>query len=111
MESNPQLIVNPTSYADEWKRKKVENVALLLRAAIDAHGRVGLMLNVRRENLDGILAILPALQRPTISPLTEEGWIALNTIIDERTVRDLIPLLRDAQAHGIVEYPLNKLVT
>jgi len=110
MESNPQLIANPSAYADDWKRTKIENVALLLKAAIEAHGRVGLMLNVRREHLDAVLAILPALQRPTVSPLTEEGWVALNTIIDERTVRDLLPRLCNAQAHGIVEYPLNKLV-
>ena len=110
MESNPQLIANPASYADDWKRQKIDNLALLLNAAIEAHGRVGLMLNVRREDLETVLDLLPALQRPTIAPLTDEGWVALNTIIDERTVRDLIPKLCAANAHGIVEYPLNKLV-
>jgi ATP phosphoribosyltransferase len=110
MESNTQLIANHAALADVWKRTKLENVALLLRAAIEAHGRVGLMLNVRRADLDGILALLPALQRPTISALSDEEWVAVNTIIEERTVRDLIPRLKSARAEGIVEYPLNKIV-
>jgi ATP phosphoribosyltransferase len=110
MESNTQLIANNTALADTWKRTKLENIALLLRAAIEAHGRVGLMLNVRRADLDGILALLPALQRPTISALSDSDWVAVNTIIEERTVRDLIPRLKAAQAQGIVEYPLNKIV-
>jgi ATP phosphoribosyltransferase len=96
--------------ADAWKRTKIENIALLLRAAIEAQGRVGLMLNVRRADLPGILDLLPALQRPTISPLSEDGWVAVNTIIEERTVRDLIPKLKASRAQGIVEYPLNKIV-
>jgi ATP phosphoribosyltransferase len=110
LESNTQLIANATALADAWKRTKVENVALLLKAAIEAQGRVGIMLNVRRTDLDGVLAILPALQRPTISPLSDSDWVALNTIIEERTVRDLIPRLKAARAQGIVEYPLNKIV-
>jgi ATP phosphoribosyltransferase len=110
MESTTQLIANKTALADGWKRTKVENVALLLRAAIEAQGRVGLMLNVRREDLTGVLSLLPALQRPTISPLSDEHWVAVNTIIEERTVRDLIPRLKAARAEGIVEYPLNKIV-
>jgi ATP phosphoribosyltransferase len=110
MESNTQLIANHAALADVWKRTKLENVSLLLRAAIEAHGRVGLMLNVRRGDLDGILALLPALQRPTISALSDEEWVAVNTIIEERTVRDLIPRLKSARAQGIVEYPLNKIV-
>jgi ATP phosphoribosyltransferase len=110
MESNTQLIANHAALADAWKRTKLENVSLLLRAAIEAHGRVGLMLNVRRADLDGILALLPALQRPTISALSDEEWVAVNTIIEERTVRDLIPRLKAAKAQGIVEYPLNKIV-
>ena len=84
--------------------------ALLLRAAIEAQSRVGIMLNVRNEDLESVLALLPALQRPTISPLSEDGWVAVNTIIEERTVRDLIPKLKSARAQGIVEYPLNKIV-
>ena len=110
LESNTQLIANPASLQDDWKRTKLQNIALLLRAAIEAQGRVGIMLNVRRTDLGGVLALLPALQRPTISPLADEEWVALNTIIEERTVRDLIPRLKGAQAQGIVEYPLNKVV-
>jgi ATP phosphoribosyltransferase len=110
MESNTQLIANRRAFDDPWKRAKIDNLALLLRAAIEAHGRVGLMMNVRREDLAGVLGILPALQRPTISPLSDERWVAVNTIIEERTVRDLIPRLKAARAQGIVEYPLNKIV-
>jgi ATP phosphoribosyltransferase len=110
MESNTQLIANTSALKDPWKRTKLENVALLLKAAIEAQGRVGLMLNVRRTDLDTILALLPALQRPTISGLSDDEWVAVNTIIEERTVRDLIPRLKLAKAQGIVEYPLNKIV-
>jgi ATP phosphoribosyltransferase len=110
MESNTQLIANRGALADAWKRTKIENIALLLKAAIEAQGRVGLMLNVRRADLDSVLALLPALQRPTISALSDAEWVAVNTIIEERTVRDLIPRLKTAKAHGIVEYPLNKIV-
>lgn len=110
MESNTQLIANRAALAEPWKRTKLENLALLLKAAIEAQGRVGLMLNVRRADLPGILALLPALQRPTISALSDDEWVAVNTIIEERTVRDLIPKLKSAKAQGIVEYPLNKIV-
>jgi ATP phosphoribosyltransferase len=110
MESNTQLIANTAALKDAWKRMKLENVALLLKAAIEAQGRVGLMLNVRRTDLNAILALLPALQRPTISGLSDDEWVAVNTIIEERTVRDLIPRLKMAKAQGIVEYPLNKIV-
>jgi ATP phosphoribosyltransferase len=110
MESNTQLIANKSALADPWKKTKLENLALLLKAAIEAQGRVGLMLNVRREHLKDILGVLPALQRPTISALSDEQWVAVNTIIEERTVRDLIPKLKSANAQGIVEYPLNKIV-
>ena len=110
MESNTQLIANHTALADPWKRTKVDNIALLLQAAIEAQGRVGLMLNVRRADLGAVLDLLPALQRPTISALSDEEWVAVNTIIEERTVRDLIPRLKGARAQGIVEYPLNKIV-
>jgi len=110
MESNTQLIANDVALADEWKRTKIENIALLLRAAIEAQGRVGLMLNVPRAALDRVLALLPALQRPTISSLSDNEWVAVNTIIEERTVRDLIPKLKAAGGQGIVEYPLNKIV-
>jgi ATP phosphoribosyltransferase len=110
LESNTQLIANPLALADEWKATKLDNIGLLLRAAIEAQGRVGIMLNVRREALDSVLALLPALQRPTISPLSDPEWVAVNTIIEERTVRDLMPRLKAATAQGIVEYPLNKIV-
>ncbi len=110
MESNTQLIANDAALADPWKRTKIENIALLLRAAIEAQGRVGIMLNVRRADLDKILALLPALQRPTISSLSDDQWVAVNTIIEEKTVRDLIPKVKAAGGQGIVEYPLNKIV-
>ena len=110
LESNTQLIANPGALDDPWKRTKLENIALLLKAAIEAQGRVGIMLNTRRADLAAVLALLPALQRPTISPLSDDDWVAINTIIEERTVRDLIPRLKAARAQGIVEYPLNKIV-
>ena len=109
-ESNTQLIANQGALGDAWKRTKIENIALLLKAAIEAQGRVGLMLNVQQTNLLSVLALLPALQRPTISSLSDPQWVAVNTIIEERTVRDLIPRLKAARAEGIVEYPLNKIV-
>ncbi len=110
MESNTQLIANETALADSWKKTKIDNIALLLRAAMEAQGRVGLMLNVRRADLTRILSLLPALQRPTISSLSDEEWVAVNTIIEEKTVRDLIPKVKAAGGQGIVEYPLNKIV-
>jgi ATP phosphoribosyltransferase len=110
LESNTQLIANADAVEDAWKRTKLENIALLLKAAIEAHGRVGIMLNVLRSDLERVLALLPALRRPTISPLSDTEWVALNTIIEERTVRDLVPRLKNAGAQGIVEYPLNKIV-
>jgi len=110
IESNTQLIANPRALDDPERRTKIDNLALLLRAAIEAQGRVGIMLNVRRADLSGVLELLPALQRPTISPLSDDDWVALNTIIEERTVRELIPRLKAARAEGIVEYPLNKIV-
>jgi ATP phosphoribosyltransferase len=110
MESNTQLIANATALADPWKQEKITNMELLLRAAIEAQGRVGLMLNVSRDDLAGVLSLLPALQRPTVSPLSDPDWVAVNTIIEERTVRELMPRLKAARAQGIVEYPLNKIV-
>jgi ATP phosphoribosyltransferase len=110
IESNTQLIANPAALEDPWKRMRLENLALLLRAAIEAHGRVGLMLNVERAALGEILGLLPALRRPTVSPLADDGWVAVNTILEEKTARDLIPRLKAAGGQGIVEYPLNKIV-
>ena len=110
MESNTQLIANPAALDDDGKRRRLENLALLLRAAIEAHGRVGLMLNVERAALAAILGLLPALRQPTVSPLADDGWVAVNTILEEKTARDLIPRLKAAGGQGIVEYPLNKIV-
>jgi ATP phosphoribosyltransferase len=110
LESNTQLIANAASLTDTWKATKLDNIALLLKAAIEAQGRVGIMLNVRRAELQHVLALLPALQRPTVAALSDEDWVAVNTIIEERTVRDLVPRLKAARAQGIVEYPLNKIV-
>ena len=110
LESNTQLIANRMSWEDPWKQQKLSDLKMLLEGAINALGKVGLMLNVSRESLPGVLAVLPALKRPTISSLSEEGWVAVNTILDESTVRQIIPRLKAAGAEGIVEYPLNKIV-
>lgn len=110
MESETQLIANKTAYADAWKREKIDNISLMLNAAIAAQGRVGLMMNAQKTDLEAVLAVLPALNSPTISQLRNPAWVALNTIIDETLVRDVIPKLKVAGATGIVEYPLSKVV-
>ena len=110
LESNTQLIANTNSWADGWKRRKLEDIRMLLEGAINALGRVGLMLNVRRDHLSAVLSVLPALKNPTISQLSDDDWVAVNTILEETTVRNIIPRLKDAGAQGIVEYPLNKIV-
>jgi ATP phosphoribosyltransferase len=110
LESNTQLIANLQSWKDPWKRRKLEDVRLLLEAAINALGKVGLMLNVRQADLSKVLGVLPALKKPTVSHLSDEEWLAVNTILDESTVRAIIPRLKEAGAQGIVEYPLNKIV-
>jgi ATP phosphoribosyltransferase len=110
MESNTQLIANKASYADPWKQSKLSDLKMLLDGAIAALGKVGLMLNVSKANLAAVLAVLPALKKPTISSLSDQDWLALNTILDESTVRTIIPKLKAAGAEGIVEYPLNKIV-
>ena len=110
MESNTQLIANRESWQDPWKRRKLEDMRMLLEGAINALGKVGLMLNVHQNDLHAVLDVLPALKRPTISHLSDEEWLAVNTILDESTVRDIIPRLKQAGAQGIVEYPLNKIV-
>jgi ATP phosphoribosyltransferase len=109
-ESQTQLIANKTAWQSADKRKKIENIAMMLRGAIDAQGRVGLMLNVRKQDLDRVLAVLPALNSPTVSELSDREWVAVNTILEETVVRDVVPKLKDAKATGIVEYPLNKIV-
>jgi len=110
LESNTQLIANTTSWKDPEKRQKLQDVKMLLDGAIAALGKVGLMLNVEKSNLAAVLNVLPALKRPTISTLSEDGWLAVNTILEESTVRTIIPRLKSAGAQGIVEYPLNKII-
>ncbi|HLJ45994.1 MAG TPA: ATP phosphoribosyltransferase [Bryobacteraceae bacterium] len=110
LESNTQLIANLQSWENEWKRRKLEDIRMLLEGAINALGKVGLMLNVEKQNLPAVLGILPALKKPTISHLSDEDWLAVHTILDESTVRTIIPRLKEAGAQGIVEYPLNKIV-
>lgn len=111
LESNTQLIANKESYKDAWKQRKLADIKLLLDGAIAALGKVGLMLNVEKSNLPQVLALLPALKNPTISQLSDGNWVAVNTILEELTVRNLIPRLKEAGAQGIVEYPLNKIVS
>ena len=110
LESATRFIANRNAWKDTWKREKMENIVLLLDGAIKAYTRVGLMMNVRREDLEKVLAALPALRNPTIGQLSDPGWVAINTIIEEKTVRQIIPKLKAARAEGIVEYPLNKVV-
>jgi ATP phosphoribosyltransferase len=108
--STPRLIANHESWKDGWKRRKIEILALLLKGALEAEAKVGLKMNISRKNLDQLLQALPALRNPTISNLSLEGWVAVETIIDEHVVRELIPALKAAGAEGIIEYPLNKVV-
>jgi ATP phosphoribosyltransferase len=108
--STPRFIANREAFGDPWKRRKMERLVMLLRGAINAASRVGLMLNVRREKLEAIVKRLPALATPTISTLSDPRWVAVNTVVEERLVRELIPELSEAGAQGIVEYPLNKIV-
>jgi ATP phosphoribosyltransferase len=110
LESNTKFIVHPAAWEDAWKRQKIETLTMLLQGAIEAAGKVGLMLNVRRDDLEKVLSVLPALKRPTISALSDSEWVAVNTVIEEKTVREIIPRLKAANAQGIVEYPLNKIV-
>lgn len=110
LESNTQLIANIDAWANAAKRRKLEDMKMLLEGAMNALGKVGLMLNVKKNDLTAVLNVLPALKNPTISHLSDENWVAVNTILDETTVRDIIPRLKEAGAQGIVEYPLNKIV-
>jgi len=110
LESRTVLIGNRSASADSWKRQKLSNLSLLLEGAIAAYSKVGLLLNVRRDQLQALVSVLPALKTPTISPLSDPEWVAVNTIVDEDVVRTLIPRLKAAGAQGIVEYPLNKIV-
>jgi ATP phosphoribosyltransferase len=110
LESETHLIAGQNALADPWKQKKINQIALMLRGAIDAQSQVGLMLNVRQVDLDAVLAVLPALNSPTVSQLSNSEWVAVNTIVEEGVARDVIPRLKAAKATGIVEYPLNKVV-
>jgi len=110
LESNTKFIANHGAWLDPWKREKIETLVMLLKGAIEAAGKVGLMLNVRRTDLERVLSVLPALKRPTVSNLSDPEWVAVNTVIEEKTVREIIPRLKAANAQGIVEYPLNKIV-
>jgi len=109
-ESSTQFIANTKAAKDPWKKKKMEQIIMLLQGALDAKNMVGLKLNVDRKNLDKVLKVLTALRNPTVSPLVNDGWVALETVIDESTVRQIIPALKDAGAEGIIEYSLNKLI-
>ncbi|MDP3936608.1 MAG: ATP phosphoribosyltransferase [Deltaproteobacteria bacterium] len=108
--STTRFIANRKASRDPWKRRKMENLVLMLRGAVEAEGRAGLMMNVRKKDLKKVLALLPALQKPTISALSDPAWCDINTIIEEKAARDLIPALKEAGAAGIVEYPLNKII-
>jgi ATP phosphoribosyltransferase len=110
LESSTRLIANKKSWQDKWKRQKIETIALLLKGALAAEEKVGLKMNTPEANLEKILKALPALRNPTISQLSKKGWIAVETVVDERIVREIIPALRDAGAEGIIEYPLNKVI-
>jgi ATP phosphoribosyltransferase len=110
LSSTPRLIANHASWKDAWKRQKIETLALLLKGALEAETKVGLKMNIAQKNLENLLKSLPALRNPTISHLSQEGWVAVETIIDEHIVRELIPALKAAGAEGIIEYPLNKVV-
>jgi ATP phosphoribosyltransferase len=108
--STPRFIANHQAYADPWKRQKVDDIVLMLRGAMAAEGKVGLMMNVPREQLQQVLSILPALQQPTVSSLSDDKWVDVNTILDEAIVRNIIPRLKAAGARGIVEYALTKII-
>jgi len=110
MESSTVVIVNKESWKNPWKRKKIENICLLLKGALAAEEKVGLKMNVARKNLEKVLKVLPALNSPTVSNLHDKDWVAMDTVVDEKTVREIVPKLKDAGAEGIVEYPLNKVI-
>ncbi len=110
LQSTTRFIANPQSYADAWKKAKLDNIALMLQSCLNAEGKVGLMMNVPRADLQQVLAVLPALQKPTISALSDPDWVAVNTIVDESFVRAIMPRLKAAGARGIVEYPISKII-
>ncbi len=109
-QSTTLIIANKSSWKDPWKKEKIENIALLLQGAILAEEKVGLKMNVEEKNVNKIISILPAIKNPTVSHLSKKGWCAIETIIDESVVRNLIPKLKQNGAQGIIEYPLNKVI-
>lgn len=110
LQSTTRFIANERAYADPWKKRKIDDLVLMLQGAMAAEGKVGLKMNVRQPDLEPVLSLLPALQKPTISSLSDKEWVAVDTILDEDTVRHIIPQLKAAGARGIVEYPLNKII-
>lgn len=110
LSSTPRLIASHSAWKNKWKRQKIENLALLLKGALDAEAKVGLKMNIQEKNVAKLLHSLPALRNPTVSNLSLKGWVAVETVIDEHVVRELIPQLKAAGAEGIIEYPLNKVV-
>src|SRR3989338_1679939 len=110
IESTTKFIANKSSWSDKWKKDKIKQIAMLLQGAINAEEKVGIMMNVKKDNLEKILKVLPALQKPTIAELSDKQWVDITTIIDEKLVRELIPKLKKAGAQGIVEFPLNKII-
>jgi len=110
LQSTSRLIANHESYADPWIKEKLDNISLMLKSCLAAEGKVGLMMNLRRDDLEKILDILPALQKPTVSALSDQDWVDVNTIIDEAVVRTIVPQLKAAGARGLVEYPINKII-
>jgi ATP phosphoribosyltransferase len=110
LQSTTRFVANKSAWSDLWIRTKIENIALMLQSCLEAEGKVGLMMNTPEDNLNAVLSILPALQKPTVSHLSDPSWVALNTIVDESIVRSIIPRLKQAGAKGIVEYPISKII-
>ena len=110
LESSTVVIVNEAAWKDAWKRKKIENLVLLLKGALAAQEKVGLKMNVPRKNLEAVMKVLPALNSPTIAEMYNKDWVDVDTVVDEHIVREIVPKLKDAGAEGIVEYPLNKVI-
>lgn len=110
LQSTTRFVANKAAYADPWKKDKLDNIALMLMSCLAAEGKVGLMMNVERSNIDAVLNELPALQKPTVASLSDDNWVDINTIVEERVVRSIVPKLKAAGAKGIVEYSINKII-
>jgi ATP phosphoribosyltransferase len=109
-ESTTLIVANKNAWKDAWKRKKIESIALLLKGALAAEEKVGLKMNVEEKNLEKVISVLPAMKKPTVSNLSQKGWVAIDTIVEEKIVRNIIPKLKQEGAEGIIEYPLNKVI-